>query len=362
VRLGGYILVEATLTATLIAGLGVAGVEGVSRARALLRARRSAAALPARAGDDASPALRWRGDLSSLPDLRVALESAGSFLGMADELLLERVRTQPIARFKLNHGGTSLSFRVDFADGSRAAWKPVQTNLQTIPRKEVAAYRLNRLLGLNAVPPAAPRAVTRDELFAHLHPDSLPALDRIRAETVFDAGGRSVGTASYWIPVIKDSGFDIAPGRQQAEAWLTQGQAIPMEQRAMAAQISDLIVFDFLTANTDRYSGGNMKISPDGAQLFFMDNTLSFFIELDGKASVRQALIKTQRFSRALYLSLDRIDAPTLSRILSEDEGIPIEILTPAEIRAVITRRDLAHHYIDELIGQYGVKNVLYFP
>ena len=66
---------------------------------------------------------------------------------MSDELLLERVRNQPIVRFKVNHGGSSMSFRVDFADGSRAAWKPIQTNLQTIPRKEVAAYRLNRLLG-----------------------------------------------------------------------------------------------------------------------------------------------------------------------------------------------------------------------
>src|SRR5581483_6750058 len=96
-----------------------------------------------------------RRDLSTLPDLRVSLESSGTFLGMSDELLLQRVRTQPIVRFKLNHGGSSLSFRIELADGSRAAWKPTQTNTQTIPRKEIAAYRLNRLLGLNAVPPAA---------------------------------------------------------------------------------------------------------------------------------------------------------------------------------------------------------------
>src|SRR6185369_15401698 len=100
-----------------------------------------------------------------------------------------------------------ISFRVDFADGSRAAWKPTQTNLQTVPRREVAAYRLNRLLGLDAVPPAALRAVSRDELFAHLHPDSLPSLPRIQAETVFGANGETLGAASYWIPVIRDSGL-----------------------------------------------------------------------------------------------------------------------------------------------------------
>src|SRR5262245_38764654 len=175
-------------------------------------------------------------------------------MGMSDELLLERVRTQPIVRFKLNHGGSSLSFRVDFADGSRAAWKPAQTNLQSIPRKEIAAYRLNRLLGMNAVPPAAPRAVAREELFRNLHPESLPDLPRIQAETVFGPTGKTVGTASYWIPVIKNSGFDTPEGRRLSQTWLSQGEPIPPDQQAMAAQLSDLVVFDFLTANPDRYS------------------------------------------------------------------------------------------------------------
>jgi hypothetical protein len=56
------------------------------------------------------------------------------------------------------------------------------------------------LLGLHAVPPAAPRAVTREELFDHLHPESLQFLPRIKAETVFGPDGRTIGTASYWIP------------------------------------------------------------------------------------------------------------------------------------------------------------------
>jgi hypothetical protein len=363
VRLGGYILVEATLAAALLTGVGLAGVVGIDRVRQLWRQERVIASGMA---VDLPPALRSRHDLSSLPDLRVALESSGTFLGMSDELLLARVRTQPITRFKLNHGGSSISFRVDFADGSRAAWKPVQTNLQTVPRKEVAAYRLNRLLGLNAVPPAAPRAVSRDELLSHLHPDSEAGVPRIRAETVFDENGLTLGVASYWIPVIRDSGFDVAPGRQQAETWLAQGDPIPMEQRAMAAQLSDLTVFDFLTANTDRYSGGNMKMSPDGENLFFMDNTMAFAVELDGKEKNRQELFRTQRFSRALYQALDRVDVPTLQRILGatsgEDGDRPAEILTPAEMRAVVSRREFVHHYIDDLIAEYGAKNVLVFP
>src|SRR5262245_25110542 len=168
-------MTELCLAAALVAAGGFGAFHGVRLLRATAPSHAIAPPLPS----GAPPAARRE---SSLPDLRVALETTGTFLGMSDELLLERVRTQPITRFKLNHGGSSLSFRVDFADGSRAAWKPMQTNMQSVPRKEVAAYRLNRLLGLHAVPPAAPRAVTREELLEHLHPESMQFLSRIKAE------------------------------------------------------------------------------------------------------------------------------------------------------------------------------------
>jgi hypothetical protein len=348
-------MTELCLAAALLAVGSVGAVRGLRQLRATTASRTVAA-------PDPGAPLGARRDLSSLPDLRVALETTGTFLGMSDELLLDRVRTLPVARFKLNHGGSSLSFRMEFADGSRAAWKPMQTNTQSIPRKEVAAYRLNRLLGLHAVPPAAPRAVTRQELFDHLHPDSLPFLPRIKAETVFGPDGITIGTASYWIPIIKDSGFDTPDGRRQTQAWLTQGQPVPMDQASMAAQVSTLIVFDFLTANPDRYSGGNMKMSPDGKQLFFMDNTMSFYVDGDGYERNREVLFKTQRFSRALYQALDRVTIGNMQRALAEELGTPYEILTPAEIAAVVSRRGVVQRYVASLIAQHGDRNVLVFP
>ena len=355
-RLPGYVLAELLVAGGFLAGSGAGALYGVRHLRATLAARSVAASAAA------SAPLPARRDLSSLPDLRVALESSGTFLGMSDELLLERVRTQPIVRFKLNHGGSSISFRIDFADGSRAAWKPTQTKTQTIPRKEIAAYRLNRLLGLNAVPPAAPRAVSRDELFGHLHPDSLEALPRIKAETIFGPNGVTLGTASYWIPVIKDSGFDKPDGQQQVQAWLSQGEPIPPGQESMARQVSDLIVFDFLTSNPDRYSGGNMKMSPDGTQLFYMDNTMSFFVDPEGPPKNREVLLRTQRFSRTLYRALDRVTAPTLERALAEEASASYEILTPAEIAGVVGRRHAVQQYIEALMAQFGEPNVLVFP
>ena len=286
---------------------------------------------------------------------------SGTFLGMSAELLLARVQQGRIVRAKLNKGGSSISFRLDFADGSRAAFKPTQTNLQTIPRKEVAAYRLNRLLGLTGVPPASSRRVSRDELLAALHPESQPALPRIRAETIFDLNGITNGVASYWIPQIVDSGLDTPEGVQESSAWLAQGNPVPVAKREMAAQLSNLILFDFLTNNPDRYSGGNMKMSPDGSRLYFMDNTMAFFVDAVGEPN-RKALERTQRFSQRLVAAVDQISVESVQQALAADGHNPDDILTPAEVRAVVGRRDAARDHINSLVALYGPREVLVFP
>ena len=296
------------------------------------------------------------------PNPDVARETSGTFMGMEDDFLIARLRSQPIVRMKFNKGGSSLSFRVDFADGSRAAFKPAQTNLQTIPRKEVAAYRINRLLGLGAVPPATPRMVSRDDLFSHLHPETVPMIPRIRAETVFDPRGNTAGVMMYWVPVLKDSGLDTPEGIAQSTRWLTQGQAIPDDKHGLAAQLADLLVFDFLISNPDRYSGGNMLTNVDGSRLLFMDNTLSFFIEPQGSEKTRAALARGQRFSRRLYHALDRLSEDTLAAILARASEGNYELLTKAELRAVVSRRDYIQKYIDGLVATYGESEVFYFP
>ena len=351
-RLLRYLLVELAIAVTALVALG----GGVGFCTSAVSRR-----LEARAR--AELALRYppRRDISYPPEPAVVGEPAAMFLGMSDELLLARVRSQPISRIKLNKGGSSLSFRVEFADGSRAAFKPAQTNLQTVPRKEVAAYRLNRLLGLGAVPPAIARAVSREDLLAKLHPESAAAIPRIRAETIFNPLGRTAGVFSYWIPEIKDSGLDSGEGLREGALWLAQGTPIPEEKRPLAAQLSDLILFDFLTSNPDRFSGGNIKMSPDGSQLYFMDNTMAFFINTEGHQRNRQILGRTQRFSRHTYRALSRVTVPALERLMSDDND-PEDVLTPSEIRAVVARREFAQRHIEELTSFYGEPDVLAFP
>jgi len=156
--------------------------------------------------------------------------------------------------------------------------------------------------------------------------------------------------------------LDTPEGIHQSMQWLTQGQPIPVDKRALAAQLSQLVVFDFLTSNPDRYSGGNMKTSADGSRLLFMDNTMSFFIEPEGNEHTRSNLHRTQRFSRQLYQALDRVTVPALEGILAQASQDEYQILTPSEIRAVVARRDLVRRHIDGLVASYGPRNVLVFP
>ena len=356
-RLVGYALVELGLAGLLIFGLGFVGAQGLNRLVEHWARMERTSTTSGAAG------MHRRNDLSNesaMPVPSTATDAPGTFLGMSDDLLLERLRTQAPKRLKLNRGGSSLSFRIDFADGSRAAWKPAQTNTQTVPRREVAAYRLNRLLGLSAVPPAAPRAFSKDDLFNLLHPESISSVPRIRAETIIGPNGMVSGEASYWIPVIKDSEFDNPQGQQQVTAWLTQGESIPFAQRSMAAQMSILAVFDFLIANPDRHSGSNMKTSADGSQLFFMDNTMAFFIEPESTEKNRVILLRTQRFSRRFHQALSRVDMSILRPLMRDADGS--EVLTEPELRAVIQRREYVQRYVADLIKKFGESQVLYFP
>lgn len=290
--------------------------------------------------------------------IEVASDAAGTFLGIKDEFLLERMRTAEVVKAKLNKGGSSISIRLDFADGSRAAFKPVQINPQTVPRKEVAAYRINRLLGVNAVPPATRRTLHRDDLIGRLPPEIAFLAARINAETVFDEEGFTRGQVSYWIPVIVDSRLDTLENVLTWWRWMTIGEEIPADKVGVMAQLSSLLLFDLLTNNSDRMSGGNLMTSPDGKTLYWMDNTFGFQIDPDGHLRCRTYLHRCQKFSRKFVSALRRLDVRSLQGALESEPGV----LSEAELRSVVDRRDVALRYVDNLIAQFGADKVLVFP
>ncbi len=288
----------------------------------------------------------------------VTTDVVGTFLGMRDELLIDRMHVAEVVRAKLNKGGSSISFRIDFADGSRAAFKPEQINPQTVPRKEVAAYRINRALGLHAVPPATMRTLHHDDLVGKLPPEAHFLSARIEAETLFDDEGFTRGELSYWIPTIIDSHLDADESVVTWTKWMTVGEALPPDKANLMQQLSSLLVFDMLTNNSDRFSGGNLMTSPDWQTLYWMDNTFGFQVEPEGHIRCRAYLSHCQKFSRRLIAALRSFDLAALRRALAAEP----DILSAAEMGAVIGRRDAILRYVDGLSAQLGSDQVLVFP
>lgn len=292
----------------------------------------------------------------------VLRERPGFWNGVRDDALLHRIQRQPIKKIAFNLGGSSLSLRLFLADGSSAAFKPEQIHTQTVPRKEIAAYRLNRLLGLARVPPATWRVVSLREVYRKIVPTQRHLLFRIRKEARFRRAWQLAGEVSWWIPRIKYIPIDRWKARKRWYQWLKAYKRLPTRFVQATAQLSVMLIFDFLINNPDRFSGYNTMSTPDQSFLYFMDNTYSFFPSPRGGRRARNGLHRTMRFSRHLYRSLKAITPERLRAAMRVRPGAPFSLLTDEEMRAVIARRYYAVQHINRVIARYGWAKTMVFP
>jgi hypothetical protein len=295
-------------------------------------------------------------------------EGKPSIYGAPDHELLAPLRDSPVVGCKLNYGGTSLSLRLEFQSGGRAAFKPDQIHAQSQPRREVAAYRIDRLLGIGHVPPAAAIVVAFDEMLASIPASNRAvAAARIRAESR-PRRGQLRGAASWWIPEIKVAAIgkypiDSTDGIVTWRRHLSIDAERTPEISAFVSQISDMVLFDFLIDNVDRWSGGNARTSMDGKTLYFMDNTLAFTRNKAAHSRTNTYLRRVKVFSRSLVEKVRGLDRAALVNALSSAEDGPLApLLSDEEIDAVMARREVAVKYIDELIAEHGAERVLAFP
>ena len=295
------------------------------------------------------------------------LQPIWTFIDQPDEILLAPLRDGKVARVKFNGGGSSLSMRLEFEDGSKAAFKPDQIHRQSVPRKEVAAYRIDRLLHLGRVPPAIARSFSYAELSNKIASSHRVYAHRLEEEAVPSAG-KLRGELSWWIPVLGTGRvegkhkIDSAEGVNRWKAWLQVDAEIPPAEVAMCQQLSNVTAFDFLIDNLDRWSGGNAITTEDGTTLYFMDTQMAFSLEAKAHRKSHRHLERVQKFSRGLIGRLRALDDATLRPLLSTDTGPYEQLLTDAELGALLSRRDVLLAYVDELIGRHGEAKVLAFP
>lgn len=307
----------------------------------------------------AGPPPRLPGEFEPPPAL---CDRAGYWKGVKDERLFSRVRESKVVKVTLNKGGSSVSLRVHFADGSSAAFKPDQIHYQSMPRKEIVAYRVNRMLGLSRVPPATVRVFTKKEIFGNLEGSGW--LKRKLSEEINTRKDGSIpGELSWWIPKITFLPLGKWEHRKRWYQWLKAYKRMPKKNYKMAAQLSVMLLFDFLIDNMDRFSGRNVCADSRGEHLYFMDNTLSFFPRNPhGSKATHTGLYRVQRFSRSFYKKLKALTGKKLRKELAKEKKPPWNLLEESEFKMFMRRRAYALRYMHRMIANYGWEKTMVFP
>lgn len=269
---------------------------------------------------------------------------------------LSRLAAEPIASIVENRGGSSVTFKARFADGARAAVKPEQEKWRVGHRAEIAAYHLDRVLGLGRVAPVAGRRFERAALRAHLvaagaKDDWLARFDRdvIDRNAVIDAA------VIAWHPKTL--------GRAEPPRGWTDGLSSDEGPRADVAsrlgEWSDMVVFDFLIDNTDRWSGGNVLTLGPGGPLIYLDNAAGFSPWRNG-ATTRERLDPLCRFRKPTIDALRALTArglgATLAKSLKHDALSPV--LNDGQLAELDVRARLLLEHADRCVARLSERVV----
>jgi hypothetical protein len=245
-------------------------------------------------------------------------------------------------------GHTSYVLKLTLEGDVAAAYKPQSTLPlgESRYRGEIAAYRLAHALGLENVPRALPRsfdAQTVEDAF-----DTRAAAGDFRHKALIEPTGRVRGALIPWVEGYEPVPLEEASWRKRWQPWLTDAKSPPGPADApLARAISTMLVFDYVTGNWDRWSGGN--VARDGAgTLLYVDNDGAFYEHPPAPTLAGQlAFIKrVVRFSRGLVAALHLYDVERLKDVFGE-EALGEPLLSEEVVKAVDARRTAVLRIID---------------
>jgi len=288
-----------------------------------------------------------------------------SFVGTdhGQDFILHRLRKGKTRSYE-PVGSTSTVFKVKLAGSVNAAFKSTTTDRPNGPHAEVVAYRLSRCLGLNNVPPAILREVPVDDLRRKLEGTSREQWEEIRQRLVIGEDNTVRMAAIYWIEGLHPLEVDSNRGMEQWTRWLSADGTIPDESRRLAAQISTMVVWDYLIGNFDRFSGGNARGNPEGDVVYLRDHDVAFAGRLGDKIHHRilRRMLRSERFSRSFIEALRSLTpAQYRAELAREPAWVKGALIDDRSIERLFDRRHAAISHIDSLIGIYGKDAVLVF-
>jgi hypothetical protein len=279
-----------------------------------------------------------------------------------DVLLAALSRAEPVS-FK-SVGSSATVFRTRFAGSLEAAFKSATRERPHGPESEVAAYRLARCLRMDNVPPAVSRDFPASRIHAALDAESAARWPQILERIGVGENDVVHGATIYWIPVLAEVGLDKHSSLDRVSAWLRLAGKIEPAEQSLAASVSNMLAFDYLIANFDRWSGANVRGDAEATRVYVRDHDLAFPVRIGDKLQRRllDDLTRAERFSRAFYANLQQLDRACFERELAADpRGARGELLSQGQIADVFDRRQTLLSHIESLIALHGEKAVLAF-
>lgn len=268
---------------------------------------------------------------------------------LIEEEIVRALTESPIQSAR-NVGNTSVNLRCDLDGPIDGAFKPAEVRHVDHWRAEIGAFRVAQLLGIDRVPPAVFRRVSRDELVG------------VDASRLVFRAGWARGAMIYWVPVLRRAGIFSGEALTSWTNHLVVGVDIPANARGRAEEISTLISYDFVIGNWDRWHGTNTLVDARG-QLCYRDNNGGFLEPLPRwkMEIIFSFLQRVQRFSRRFVEQVRAMTLPALRRAIVADADGSEALLNEAQLRAMMRRRATFLEYVDALVGIHGAADVLCF-
>lgn len=319
------------------------------------------------------------GEISVFPGGRRSHVVADSFFGeREDEPLLRALREGRVLRVEKGRGGRSLGFKLTLDNGEKAYFKAEQTFSAANWFGEVASYHLDRMLGLGRVPAVVSRAFSWSLLAPAAGKDARVSEVIVRDGTIRGAlvawvtgPLTSLPHQPGWERWIRVDGWPdtaISPFQRPA-VWKQQLDAKVLPKQVVAqrrslrpepdrenrpAEMSDLIVFDYLTRNQDRWGGenANVLIRGVGGPLVFLDNGASFEPG-DARPGLMEARLRLlQRFRRKTIAGVRAFDLERYKERLAAERLQPV--LTESQLAGLAERRKALLEWVAENENLHG--------
>jgi hypothetical protein len=264
-------------------------------------------------------------------------------------------------------GSTSTVFRTKLADQPfEAAFKAATLDREHGPLAEIGAAAVARCLGMHTVPPAVARSVSLDFLRRHVAGVSDAEWQAIAARLRVEKNGRIQGAFIFWIPDLGEVGLNKDAGLARAREWLRIGGTLPGAELSLAASVSQMVGFDYIIGNFDRWSGSNTKGNAEKTSVYVRDHDLALPGKLGEPLHKRIAsqMLVAERVSRGFFAYAQGLSRDCIEReiALAQPQAPGVERLNDRVMTGILDRRDGFLSHVEALRAQYGDEAVLFFP